>query len=128
LGEDLANKKITVWGLAFKPHTDDVREAPSLTVIKQLLDRGVEVKVFDPIAKEQAKKILDGKVIYDDDLMKSITDADCLVIVTEWPEFKEVDLEKIKSLMKKPNIVDGRNIFDVKAIKKLGFEYISVGR
>jgi len=128
LGEDLANKKITVWGLAFKPHTDDVREAPSLTIIKQLLDRGVEVKVFDPIAKEQAKKVLDGKVIYEDDFMKSIKDADCLVIVTEWPEFKEVDLEKIKSLMKRPNIVDGRNIFDVKNMKKLGFEYISVGR
>lgn len=128
LGEDLANKKITVWGLAFKPHTDDVREAPSLTVIKQLLDRGVEVKVFDPIAKEQAKKILDGKVIYEDDLMKSVSGADCLVIVTEWPEFKEVDLQKIKSLMKKPNIVDGRNIFEVKEMKKLGFEYISVGR
>ena len=128
LGEDLASKKITVWGLAFKPHTDDVREAPSLTVIKQLLDRGVEVKVFDPIAKEQAKKMLDGKVIYEDDLMKSIKDTDCLVIVTEWPEFKEVDLEKIKSLMNKPNIVDGRNIFDVKEMKKLGFEYISVGR
>lgn len=128
LGEDLANKKITVWGLAFKPHTDDVREAPSLTVIKQLLDRGVEVKVFDPIAKEQAKKILDDKVNYEDNLLKSVKDADCLVIVTEWPEFKEVDLEKIKSLMNKPNIVDGRNIFDVKNIKKLGFEYISVGR
>lgn len=128
LGEDLASKKITVWGLAFKPHTDDVREAPSLTVIKQLLDRGVEVKVFDPIAKEQAKKVLDGNVTYEDDLMKSVKDTDCLVIVTEWPEFKEVDLEKIKLLMKKPNIVDGRNIFEVKEMKKLGFEYISVGR
>lgn len=128
LGENLADKKITVWGLAFKPHTDDVREAPSLTVIKQLLDRGVEVKVFDPIAKEQAKKVLDGNVTYEDDLIRSIKDADCLVIVTEWPEFKEVDLQKIKSLMKKPNIVDGRNIFDVKNMKKLGFEYISVGR
>ncbi len=128
LGENLADKKITVWGLAFKPHTDDVREAPSLTVIKQLLDRGVEVKVFDPIAKEQAKKVLDGNVTYEDDLMKSVKDTDCLVIVTEWPEFKEVDLEKIKTLMNKPNVVDGRNIFDVKNMKKLGFEYISVGR
>jgi UDPglucose 6-dehydrogenase len=128
LGENLADKKITVWGLAFKPHTDDVREAPSLTVIKQLLDRGVEVKVFDPIAKEQAQKILDGNVTYEDDLMKSVKDTDCLIIVTEWPEFKEVDLEKIKTLMKKSNIVDGRNIFEVKEMKKLGFEYISVGR
>ena len=128
LGEDLHNKKITIWGLAFKPHTDDIREAPSLTVIKQLLDRGVDVKVFDPIAKEQAKNFLGDSVIYEDDLMKSIKDIDCLVIVTEWPEFKEVDLEKIKSLMKKPNIVDGRNIFDVKIMKKLGFEYISIGR
>lgn len=128
LGEDLANKKITIWGLAFKPHTDDIREAPSLTVIKQLLDRGVEVKVFDPIAKEQAKKVLGNSVIYEDDLMKSVKNTDCLVIVTEWPEFKEVDLEKIKSLMNKPNIVDGRNVFDVETMKKLGFEYLSVGR
>ena len=128
LGEDLHNKNITIWGLAFKPHTDDVREAPSLTVIRQLLDRGVNVKVFDPIATEQAKKILDGKIEYETDLLESTKDADCLVIVTEWPEFKEIDLKQLKANLKQPNIVDGRNVFEVEEMKEAGFKYISVGR
>jgi len=128
LGEDLHNKNITIWGLAFKPHTDDVREAPSLTVIRQLLDRGVNVKVFDPIATEQAKKILDGKIEYEDDLLKSTKNADCLVIVTEWPEFKEIDLNQLKANLNQPNIVDGRNVFEVEQMKESGFNYISVGR
>lgn len=128
LGEDLHNKNITVWGLAFKPHTDDVREAPSLTVIRQLLDRGVNVKVFDPIATEQAKKILDGKIEYQDNLLDSAKNADCLVIVTEWPEFKEIDLNQLKTNLKQPNIVDGRNVFEIEQMKKAGFNYISVGR
>lgn len=128
LGEDLHNKNITIWGLAFKPHTDDVREAPSLTVIRQLLDRGVNVKVFDPIATEQAKKILDGKIEYEDNLLESTKDADCLVIVTEWPEFKEIDLNQLKTNLKQPNIVDGRNVFEVEQMAEAGFNYISVGR
>jgi len=128
LGEDLHDKNITIWGLAFKPHTDDVREAPSLTVIRQLLDRGVNVKVFDPIATEQAKKILDGKIEYETDLLESTKDADCLVIVTEWPEFKEIDLKQLKANLKQPNIVDGRNVFEVEEMKEAGFKYISVGR
>ena len=128
LGQDLNGKNIAVWGLAFKPHTDDVREAPALVVIRQLLDRGVSVKVFDPIAQEQAKKVLDGNVTYENSLIGSVEKSDCLVIVTEWPEFKTVDLKKIKSAMKSPNVVDGRNIFDHKEMKKEGFNYISVGR
>jgi UDPglucose 6-dehydrogenase len=128
LGNDLSKKNITIWGLAFKPHTDDMREAPSLTVIKQLLDRDAKISVFDPIAEEQAKKILGKTVNYTNDLLNSVKDADCLVILTEWPEFKSVDLNKVKSLMKKPNIVDGRNIFNLKDMKELGFQYISVGR
>jgi UDPglucose 6-dehydrogenase len=128
VGENLTDKNITVWGLAFKPHTDDVREAPALVVIRQLLDRGANVKVFDTIAQEQGKKVLDDKVKYESGLLGSVEKSDCLVIVTEWPEFRTVDLKKIKSAMKSPNIVDGRNIFDPKEIKKEGFEYISVGR
>ncbi|MDD4938215.1 MAG: UDP-glucose/GDP-mannose dehydrogenase family protein [Candidatus Shapirobacteria bacterium] len=128
LGLDLHGKNITIWGLAFKPHTDDIREAPSLAVIKQLLDRGVKVKVFDPIAKESAKKILGDVVKYEDNLIKSVEGTECLVIVTEWPEFREVDLDEVKKVMKCPNIVDGRNIFRVEEIKKKGFDYISVGR
>ncbi len=128
LGNDLHEKNITIWGLAFKPHTDDMREAPSLTVIKQLSDRDVKIRVFDPIAMEQAKKILGETVVYENDLMKSVKDADCLVIMTEWPEFKSIDLKQIKSLMKKKNIVDSRNIYNPKEMKDMGFEYTSVGR
>ncbi len=128
LGEDLHGKTITLWGLAFKPHTDDVREAPALTVIRQLLDRNVTVKVFDPIAQEQAKKVLGEIVIYENDLIKSVEKSDCLVIVTEWPEFKEVDLEKIKKKLACPYIIDGRNIFSPRKMKRLGFKYLSVGR
>jgi len=128
LGQDLHDKNITIWGLAFKPHTDDVREAPALVVIRQLIDRGANVKVFDPIAQEAGKKVLGDTVKYESGLTGSVEKSDCLVIVTEWPEFKTVDLKKIKSAMKSPNVVDGRNVFDVKEMKKEGFEYISVGR
>jgi UDPglucose 6-dehydrogenase len=128
MGEDLSGKQVTLWGLAFKPHTDDVREAPALEVIRQLLDRGVKVRVFDPIAQKQAEKVLDGTVIYEKDLLKSVEKSDCLVIITEWPEFRTVDLKEIKKSLKSPCIVDGRNIFDPKKMKKMGFKYISVGR
>jgi len=128
LGDDLHGKNITVWGLAFKPDTDDVREAPSLIIIKQLLDRDVKVTVVDPIAINPAKLILGDTVTYEKDLIKSVLNADCLVIATEWSEFKNVDLKQIKKSMKKNNIVDGRNIFNKKDMKELGFEYISVGR
>jgi UDPglucose 6-dehydrogenase len=128
LGDDLGGKIITVWGVAFKPHTDDVREAPALEIIHQLLDRDVTVKVFDPIAKTQAKKILGETVIYETNLIKSVEKSDCLVIMTEWPEFKTVDLKKIKEKLNCPCVVDGRNIFNPKEMKKLGFKYISVGR
>ncbi|MFA7676331.1 MAG: UDP-glucose/GDP-mannose dehydrogenase family protein, partial [Candidatus Shapirobacteria bacterium] len=112
LGENLHGKNITIWGLAFKPNTDDVREAPSLVIIKQLLDRDAKITVVDPIAIDAAKKILIDTVIYQNDLIKSVNKADCLVIATEWADFKNVDLKQIKKSMKKANIVDGRNIFD----------------
>jgi len=128
LGDDLHNKSITVWGLSFKPKTDDVRESPSLIVIKQLLDRDVKVTVVDPIAIDPAKLIIGNTVIYEKDLIKSVLNADCLVIATEWAEFKNVDLTQIKKSMKKANIIDGRNIFDKKEMKKIGFNYLSVGR
>lgn len=128
LGQDLRGKNITIWGLAFKPHTDDIREAPALVVIRQLLDRGVNVKVFDPIAQEAGKKMLGNSVVFEKDLINSTNDSDALVLVTEWPEFKTVDLNKIKKNMKHPMIIDGRNVFDPKEMKKLGFDYVSVGR
>ena len=128
LGQDLRSKTITIWGLAFKPHTDDIREAPALVIIRQLLDRGVSVKVFDPIAQEVGKKVLGNIVSYEKNLLESVKGSDCLVIVTEWPEFREVDLKTVRAKLKHPNIVDGRNVFDPKVMKKIGFDYISVGR
>jgi len=127
LGEDLSGKKIAIWGLAFKPETDDVRESPALTIIKQLQDRDVEIAAFDPIAAENMKKeVADLNIV--DDMYECLKEAECLVIVTEWKQFKQADLLKIKSLLKSPNIVDGRNIFKVEEMKKLGFNYLSVGR
>jgi len=128
VGQDLRDKNITIWGLAFKPHTDDIREAPSLVIIKQLLDRGAKVKVFDPIAQESGKKILSESVIFEKDLIGSTKNSDCLVLVTEWPEFKTVDLDKVKKNLKQSNMVDGRNIFQLEVMKRLGFKYLSVGR
>ena len=128
LGNDLHDKNITIWGLSFKPKTDDVREAPSLVIIKQLLDRNTKITVVDPIAFDSAKLILKDTVTYETDLIKSVNNADCLIIATEWAEFKNVDLNEIKKSMKKPNIVDGRNIFNKKEIEDLGFNYLSVGR
>lgn len=127
LGEDLSGKKIAIWGLAFKPETDDVRESPALTIIKQLTDRDADVVAYDPIAGDNMKKILpDLNVV--EDMYECIKNADCLVITTGWKYFKEADLEKIKSLLKLPNIVDGRNLYDLGEMRDLAFNYISVGR
>lgn len=127
LGEDLNGKKNALWGLAFKPETDDVRESPALTIIKQLEDRDVKLVAYDPIAGDNAKKILPNLNIVSD-MYECLKDAECLVITTAWKQFKEADLEKVKSYLKSPNIVDGRNLFDQKKMKDLGFNYVSVGR
>ena len=127
LGEDLHDKKIAIWGLAFKPETDDVRESPALTIIKQLQDRDVNIIAFDPIATDNMKKEVEGLEIAEN-MYECLKDADCLVIITEWKQFKQADLQKIKSLLKSPNVVDGRNIFKVDEMNKMGFNYLSVGR
>ena len=127
LGDNISGKQITVWGLAFKAETDDVREAPALTVIQQLQENGAKIRVFDPVAKESAQKILKD-VEFLDDLYASVDGSECLVVVTEWKQFKEVDLERIKKLMNQPNVVDGRNIFEVSKMKEMGFNYLLVGR
>jgi UDPglucose 6-dehydrogenase len=127
LGADLSGKNIAIWGLAFKPETDDVRDSPALTIIKQLQDRDAIISAFDPIAAENMKKeIPDLNII--NDMYECLKNADCLVITTAWKQFKEADLSKIKSLLKTPNLVDGRNLFEVEVMKKMGFNYISVGR
>jgi len=124
---DLNNKKIALWGLAFKPKTDDMREAPSLVLIEQLQKQGAIIYAFDPVAKENTEKLVDN-VNFVDDQYEILKDASCLVLVTEWDEFRNFSYEKAKILMKEPNIVDGRNIYDLDDMKQAGFNYISIGR
>lgn len=130
LGEDLTGKTIGVLGLAFKPDTDDMREAPSLFIIRELLSAGAKVNSFDPIALENGKKILkdEKNIEFVSDAYATAKDADLIIIVTEWNEFKQLDLIKIKNLMKSPNLIDGRNIYDPERAKAFGFTYLGVGR
>ena len=124
----LEGKTIAIWGLSFKPRTDDIREAPSLTVIDQLLKEYAKIRVYDPEAIENAKKHFKKGVIFAKNAYDALKEADALIILTEWDEFREPDFEKIKQLMKQPIIIDGRNIYDPAEMEKLGFKYKSVGR
>lgn len=124
---DLTSKKIAILGLSFKPNTDDMREAPSLTIIPKLQELGAEVVAFDPIAAENAKKeIADLNTV--PDMYEAINGADCITILTEWDEIKQLDLEKAKNLLTQPVMVDGRNTFTLEEMKQRGFYYDSVGR
>ena len=127
LGGNLKGKTIAVLGLSFKPNTDDMRDAPSIEIIGGLKKGGAKIKAYDPIAMENAEKILKG-ITFSKDCYQAVEDADLLIILTEWNEFRQVDLKKIKKLMRKPNIVDGRNIYDPQKTIELGFNYLSVGR
>ncbi|MHB1686519.1 MAG: UDP-glucose dehydrogenase family protein [Ignavibacteriaceae bacterium] len=127
-GGKISGKHFALWGLAFKPNTDDVREAPSISLIKNLLDSGAKVSAFDPEAVETTKTILGNKIIYAENSYKALEGADALIIVTEWNEFRNPDFGKIKSLLKEPVIFDGRNLYDVDKMKSNKFIYYSVGR
>ncbi len=120
-------KKVGVLGLSFKPNTDDMRFAPSIEIINWLKEKGVEVKAYDPQSMEKAKKIIDG-ISYCEDLYDVANAADLLIVLTDWNEFKEMDLEKIKSSMKSPFIIDARNIYEPEKMRGLGFSYRGVGR
>ncbi|MFP4466096.1 MAG: UDP-glucose dehydrogenase family protein [Candidatus Goldiibacteriota bacterium] len=120
-------KNIGILGIAFKPDTDDIREAVSIEVMNALLEKGCRIKAYDPAAMGAAKKEVKG-VKFVSDAYAAAEQAECLVILTEWNEFKELELKTIKKIMKKPVIVDGRNIYDPKKTKKLGFEYTGMGR
>ena len=124
---NLKGKSIAIWGLAFKPKTDDMREAPSITIIHQLLELGAKIKAFDPEAQHNAEKIFKN-VTYRSDPYSTLKGCDALVIVTEWNVFRDLELKKIKRLLKHPNIIDGRNVYVPQEMKKLGFNYLCVGR
>ena len=126
--EKLKGVTVAVWGLAFKPNTDDLRDAPALTIINGLLAEGVNVRTHDPVAMEGAKAIFGNKVEYLDNNYDTLKGADALVIVTEWNEFRRPDFDRMKSLMKRPLIFDGRNIYDPRVMREKGFEYYGIGR
>lgn len=123
----LRGKTVGALGLSYKPNTDDIRYSPAIQVIRLLQSEGVNVKVYDPKAMENSKKILND-VIFCKNPYEVAKDSSCLLILTEWNEFKEIDLLRIKKLLKQPLIIDGRNIYDPSKMKKLGFKYISIGR
>jgi UDPglucose 6-dehydrogenase len=125
---DLKGKTITMWGLAFKPNTHDIREAPALYKIDEFLARGVRVKVFDPEAMDNVMAIYGDKLIYCKDQYEALIDSDALLIVTEWPVFRTPEFDTIKEHLSAPVIFDGRNLYDVSHMQELGFDYFSVGR
>lgn len=121
-------KKIAIWGLSFKPNTDDIRFSPVLFILDQLLEKKYKITAYDPEAIDNIKKIYGNRINYASNPYQAVKNADALVVVTDWDEFKQIDLMKVKSLMKKPYIFDGRNIYDPNLMKKLGFKYFSIGR
>ncbi len=126
--ESLTGRLFALWGLSFKPRTDDIREAPSLDVIRLLLEKGARVRAFDPVAMESAGRILGDSIEYAPGNYECLEGADALVIVTDWNEFRHPDFEKIKELLKEPVIFDGRNLYKHDKMVERGFKYYSIGR
>ena len=124
---NLKGKKFALWGLSFKPKTDDMREAPSLVIIDKLLDAGALVVAYDPVAMHEAERMLGNKISYATDIYESLNDADALLIVTEWPEFRSPDFDEISKRLKNKVLFDGRNIFDSQDMKKLNYSYYCIG-
>ena len=125
---DLDNKTIALWGLAFKPNTDDMREAPSSVIINQLLDAGVKIRAYDPVATDEAVKIFGNRIEYGKDPYDVLVDADALLLITEWTEFRMPNFKVMKKLMKSKVLFDGRNIYDPAEVKENGFDYHGIGR
>lgn len=125
---DLAGKTIGIWGLAFKPYTDDIREAPALYNIEHLLELGCKINVYDPEAMPNVKEILGDSVTFSKNPYEAIENADALLIVTEWPQFRTPDFERMESLLKNKVIFDGRNLYEMAQMKELGYTYYSIGR
>ncbi|MBL7072445.1 MAG: UDP-glucose/GDP-mannose dehydrogenase family protein [Candidatus Omnitrophica bacterium] len=125
---NLPEKVVAVWGLAFKPDTDDIRSAPAIDIIRRLVKEGAKVKVFDPKAMEKAKKELAEDVTYCVDIYDAADSADCVILMTEWNEFKEIDWQRVLRVMRHPAVLDGRNIYDPEKLRQLGFKYSGMGR
>ena len=125
---ELQGKKIALWGLAFKPNTDDIRDAPALYLIDSLLAAGATVAAFDPEAMRNVKQVVGEKITYVESQYEALQDADALLIATEWSEFRTPNFDKISSLLKNKAIFDGRNLFDLNQMKDLGYHYVSIGR
>jgi len=127
-GNELKGKKMGIWGLSFKPHTDDMREAPSLRIIEELIKEGVEIRAYDPVALEEAKGYLGDTIEYCEDKYEALIDTDGLVVITEWPEFRVLNYRMLEKLMSEKVIFDGRNIYDSEELMEFGFTYYSIGR
>jgi UDPglucose 6-dehydrogenase len=128
IGAEVAGIRVAVWGLAFKPRTDDMREAPSLTVVNDLLDAGAAVVVHDPVAMEEARHHFGDRVVYASTQYEALQDADALVVITDWHEYRHPDFTQIKTRLRRPLVVDARNLYSPTRMKALGFSYHSIGR
>jgi len=124
---DIKGKTIALWGLSFKPQTDDMREAPSLVIVNKLLEAGATVKAYDPIAIKEAKHHFGETIYYYEDQYEALIDADCVAILTEWPEFKFPNFKIIRKLLNNPAVFDGRNIYDKAEMQQNGFDYFCIG-
>ena len=128
LGPQLRGARVAIWGLAFKANTDDMRESPALTVIDDLLAAGAEIVAHDPVAIPEAKRRLDGRISFADSSYDALRDADVLVVITDWNEYRHPDFERMHGLLRQPVVVDGRNLYSPSKMRELGFRYLSVGR
>jgi UDPglucose 6-dehydrogenase len=127
-GGDLAGKNLAIWGLAFKARTDDMREAPSITTIEQLLEKGARIQAYDPEAMANAKSIFGDRIMLALTQYDALKDADALLIMTEWADFREPDFSRMHDLLNNPVIFDGRNLYTPEKMERLGFTYFSIGR
>jgi UDPglucose 6-dehydrogenase len=127
-GDSLDGLRLAVWGLSFKPETDDMREAPSLVVVSGLVDAGAEVHVHDPESLDAARRYFGDRVRYHEQNYDALDDADALIILTEWKQYRSPDFERIRSLLRRPIILDGRNLYEPNRMRAYGFEYVSIGR
>jgi UDPglucose 6-dehydrogenase len=125
---ELRGRTIALWGLAFKPRTDDMREAPAISIIDRLLALGANVRAYDPEATPTARRLFDSRIALCEKSYDALTGADALAIVTEWNEFREPDFDKMRKLLRAPVVFDGRNIYSPEHMRALGFTYFSIGR